>query len=276
MAVTLIGTVNTNKSLGTTNTVSISSTNSFPYVSGDFGLIICGFSSTTSGTPGVVSPTVTSIASLYANDTADVNVNASWFFFSNSDPITFTYRLQGSSLFASPFLLMLFRGVDPTTPLDVTPTTATGINTQNLNSPAITPVSGNTTIISTGIVADSDIGAISSYPTGYTPILSTAWSGDTADAMMTASFKKLSGGAGVSEDPSNITTTFNTTTASWAAYTIALRPATGRVKYATGNTTTSANYNQFLRKPVKYWNGSSWVTKPAKYWNGSSWIITPW
>lgn len=28
-------------------------------------------------------------------------------------------------------------------------------------------------------------------------------------------------------------------------------------------------------KPVKVWNGSSWVTKPLKVWNGSSWVTKP-
>lgn len=281
MAVSLVGVVNTYRytnnltNTGPGESLTLTSNTSFPFVAGDFGLVISGYPSTTSGgLVGVTSPTATSVANLYSNDTYDSNLNASWFFFTSSASFGVTYRTSGSNLLPSSIIIMLFRGVDPTTPLDVTPTTATGINSQNFNPPAITPVSANTTIVTAGMVADNPTGTISTFPTGYTSIANTNLAGTTSWILTSTTYKTLSGGAGVSQDPSNFTTTTTSANASWAAFTIALRPTTGRVKYATGNTT--ALDNAFLPKPVKYWNGSSWVTKPAKYWNGSSWIITPW
>lgn len=41
----------------------------------------------------------------------------------------------------------------------------------------------------------------------------------------------------------------------------------GRLRVYTSSTATAI-------KPVKVWNGSSWVIKPVKVWNGSSWVIT--
>lgn len=29
-----------------------------------------------------------------------------------------------------------------------------------------------------------------------------------------------------------------------------------------------------IAKPIKFWNGITWMTKPIKHWNGTTWIET--
>lgn len=183
------------------------------------------------------------------------------------------YRFMGStpettlSLFtpaneSSVTIVMVFRGVDQTTPLDAV--IGTSNSTNGIPDPAaVTTVTNNAVSV---ILATSDRGpATVTSPTGYSASVVRRQNTDIAAY---ACYKTVVA-AGV-EDPSafgGITSGINAA----AAATIALRPA---VSVASGNMKVW-NGTSWVAKPVKVWNGSAWVTKPVKRWNGSAWVTTP-
>jgi hypothetical protein len=124
----------------------------------------------------------------------------------------------GSSAFGMSAVAMIFRGVNATTPIDVTTTTASGSST-NPNPPAITPANNNCAIvIMGGSVDDSSPGSIASYST---PVVATSV-GATFNTSFAGCYQLLSGGASVAQDPAAFS---SWSTGAWGVATIALRPA---------------------------------------------------
>lgn len=121
---------------------------------------------------------------------------------------------------ATQFSALVFRGVDQTTPLDATSTTATGTGASNPNSPSITTVTPSALVISFGMCSSGDITHGFAYPTGYTGLF---LQGTSTPMLGAASFLKLTAGA---EDPPSYTGIGGLTAGdAWCAATIALRPA---------------------------------------------------
>lgn len=119
---------------------------------------------------------------------------------------------------------MVFRGVDPVTPMDVTPTTDTGLNTMHPNPPSINHnnPSGVWTVI-VGSNADT-LGTTGSYtfPTGYTTDTVEDRASDSTDGTIGISYNSSPSDP---EDPGVMTHSgTDSTVRSWAAVTMALRP----------------------------------------------------
>lgn len=120
------------------------------------------------------------------------------------------------------YIIQGWRGVDATTPLDVAlPTEATG-SSANPNSPSVTPVTSGALVFSVAHMDDDDT-TTSVTPTGYTnkAEINTGQASTSIGATTALASKEWSSGA---EDPS--AWTFGTID-SWAANTIAFRPAAG-------------------------------------------------
>jgi hypothetical protein len=118
-----------------------------------------------------------------------------------------------------------FRGVDLTTPLDVTTTTASGINTGVPNAPSITPVTAGAWILVCGSAAVA-AGAVFTNPAG----LSTT-ANHFRSATITTTTNDANSGAGLKTDwtsgafdPAAFGGSTTTNTGSWGAATVALRP----------------------------------------------------
>jgi hypothetical protein len=90
----------------------------------------------------------TQIADLYANDTEDSNLQVGYKFMGATPDTTATITGgTGSTADAYALVVHVWRHVDPTTPIDVTPTTVTQIDTGIPNPPAITPVTPGAQIL---------------------------------------------------------------------------------------------------------------------------------
>jgi hypothetical protein len=204
----------------------------------------------------------TEVADLYANDTRDANLGV-YYKFMGSTPDT-EVRFSSVGAAAENMHVRVFRGVDQTTPMDVTRTTATGLNSSDVNPPSITPVTAGAWIVVGGAGAEVNDSSVTP-PTGVSDALNTTNNATWPGLMVTAIKTDWSSGAFDAGAWTNITANAN---ASWAACSIALRPAPGggNIKWWSGSAWTA--------KPVKYWNGSAWVTKPLKRWNGSAWVAT--
>jgi len=118
---------------------------------------------------------------------------------------------------------MVFRGVDPTTPMDVTLTTATGGNSVLANPPSITPVTAGAWIACFGFGAHTD-GTDTYTSAGDLTLFTSSGGNTTNDGTAGAGYKDdwVSG----SFDPGAWTFSgTDSTSFSWCAVTVALRPA---------------------------------------------------
>lgn len=203
---------------------------------------------------------------LYAADNYATNLRVAYKFVSGD--IETTFGPTGNSSDGGATAVRVFRGVDPTTPLDVSVTTATGSNSILANPPAITPATAGSVIAC--FVAGGHLFGTQTFSSSDLTDFINVTGNDVTDVTLGSGLKTdWTSGA---FDPDPLSFTFaDDVVFSWAAITIALRPAgagsSGRLKVWNGSA--------WVAKPVKVWNGSSWVAKPVKRWNGSTWITTP-
>lgn len=192
---------------------------------GDLVVAFYGASTTADATLSITDGTnnYTLIGSeLYVNDTQDANLRAAYKFMGLTPDTSVSFGTPGSSN-ARSNIVMVFSGVNAT-PLDVTPTTATGVDSILANPPAITPVTPGAVILTVGAGAWSGTGAFDYTTTDADLIPFVSRSGaNTNDVVMAAGLKSdwVSG-------PYNPATFgwggTDSTNYSWAAMTLALRP----------------------------------------------------
>lgn len=143
---------------------------------------------------------------------------AYWKAMGGSPDASVTFNGTDNSIRGLAGVVLVFRGVNTSTPIDATTTTATGVGGAP-DCPSITPTNNNCAIVA---CAGSDgLDATFSAPTNYsTPVFTSV--DVSIDAQMAASYRILVGGAGSPENPSSFT---GWGAANWGAGTIALRPA---------------------------------------------------
>jgi hypothetical protein len=158
---------------------------------------------------------------LYSNDAVDTNLRVAYKFVSG-DTLT-RFGTQGDANDGGVTAVYVFRGVDQSSPLDVAAVTATAINSVLANPPAITPVTPGAWILAIGAGAfvgfpntftSPDLSGFQSRHgpnTSYDSVLGIGYKNDwTSGAFNPAQFTFSD-----SDDGDN----------SWAAMTLALRPA---------------------------------------------------
>ena len=167
---------------------------------------------------------ITPAGGLYSADTRVTNLAVFAKFMTSSPDTTAVTGPSQNTAAGLASAVHVWRGVDPTTSLDVAIQTATGIDTVLADPPAITPITAGAVILVIGGGAHT-IGAAAVYTTSLDN-LQTASGNDTLDAIVgIASYGAWTSG---SYDPaafgfSGSDSTLN----SWCAATIALRPASG-------------------------------------------------
>jgi hypothetical protein len=133
---------------------------------------------------------------------------------------TFPVVSSLSTANAQTAIVFVFRGVDATTPIDVTTTTATGTNGRQANPPAITPVTTNSTVVAIGAGAHTATSV--NYTTADLTKFKTLFSTDTYDIVHGVGYFEWTSGT---YDPVAFSTSSSSTSDSWCAATVALRPA---------------------------------------------------
>lgn len=136
---------------------------------------------------------------------------------------TLTIPSSGNARNAQRWVVQVFRGVDATTPIDVTSIYASGTGTGRPNPDAITPSTAGAWIV-TGYASAAATGTVYTTPTGVTNPFWPNTSLDTADCMIGATF--YNSWTSGSYDPPAVTAGGTTNAAdSWTATTLAIRPA---------------------------------------------------
>lgn len=152
---------------------------------------------------------------LYVDSSYDVNLRVAYKRLTSADA-SVTFGPTGASGNGGAGIVYVWRGVHATTPLDVTPTTATGTTGGGPNPPAITPVTPGAVVIAAGA------GAAFTAPTLASSDLSGVYTmkqADSNDPTVLVGYKNWDSG---SFDPAAFT---GYTGNGWAALTLALRPA---------------------------------------------------
>lgn len=187
----------------------------------DIVVVVTGFAQLSDLNPGPTTAGYTEVADLYANDNFDTNLSVAYKVMGATPDTSVTVTGSGSGTYGAATVVHVWRGVDTASPLDVSATTATGINGSEIDSPAITPVTAGAVVLTCGLTAGSD--ALRTAPTGYGHAVQAAGAASRPSLGVVAS-KAWTAGA---EDPGawtgGTTSAFN----SWAAVTLALRPAAG-------------------------------------------------
>jgi hypothetical protein len=172
------------------------------------------------------------IADLYANDTEDSNLQVGYKFMgATPDTTAIITGGSGSNSDAFAIVVQVWRNVDSTTPMDVTPTTASLLNTGIPNPPAITPITSGAQIIVAAGTAHT--GGVDTFGASYLSNFRTVGANDNNDA--TVGMGNIAWTSG-SYDPAAWTfTQANSTAFSTNSVTFALRPATTVVEGVLGN-----------------------------------------
>lgn len=197
---------------------------------GDLVIVYAGCSSTSNrivAASGNTSGGYTSIVLLAVSGTNYANIDVSRQFMGATPDTSVTASHNGAAADTISVYISVWRGVDATTPLDVTRTTSTTGSALDIQPPAITPITSGAYIVS-GAIGAAGSGAIQSNGV-YT-------SADLSD------FRSIGGGSGArtsvvgvgykewtsgsfQPDEFGILNITNSASCSAAAVTIALRPA---------------------------------------------------
>lgn len=173
---------------------------------------------------GVDTAGYTEVAELYSNDTEDTNLSVSYKVMGGTPDTSVTVSAPSASDRDCVGVIFVFRGVNTTTPIDATTTTATGINSLLANPPSITPVTAGAWIVAGGASGNNGQAGVSyssSNLTGFKSVNSNVGAkGSSAGA---GYYSSWTSGA---FDPAAFTFSgIDGTAYSWAAATLALRPA---------------------------------------------------
>ncbi|KKT22884.1 MAG: Cytochrome C family protein [Parcubacteria group bacterium GW2011_GWB1_43_8b] len=188
---------------------------------GDIVIVACSTGSTADRAIGVSTPTgYTELNEPYANGSSyDTNLSVNWKIMGSTPDASVTCGPSGSTADALSAVAYVWRGIDQITPFDVAFTTNTGTGTGQPTPPAITPSTAGTIVIAIGASA-ALTGAV--YTTATLSNFKTTTGSDTNDSMLgMGSFAWSSG----TYTPAQFGGGTTGATESWAADTLALRPA---------------------------------------------------
>jgi hypothetical protein len=191
--------------------------------SGDFviGFFACGNSTTptlsiTDGSSDYT-PVTGQIA---ASDTADTDLYAAYKRITSDTDVYFGHTASVEN--AAAMAVMVFRGVDATTPLDVAVVTATGTSDGNANPGSITPATNGAVIVAVGAAADVGVVDYDTFTSSDLTDFLTISKDDTYGIIIGVGYYQWISGA---FDPAAFNVTYDSASDSWAAITFALRPA---------------------------------------------------
>lgn len=186
-------------------------------------IVIVALASGSAGTNRNISATgYTEVADLYSDDTQDANMYVGYKVLSGADTVI-DLDNDGGSLTAS--AVHVWRGQNAT-PLDVTSTTATGIDTARPNPPSITPTTAGAVVIVMGAGCSAGDDSASPLTQSGSELsnfrAASENNGTTRTVHVAIGSKAWTSGA---FDPVAFTGAAADATDSWCAVSLALRPA---------------------------------------------------
>ena len=188
---------------------------------GDIVIVVTGWGSTSNDTPGVSSVGWTEIGNYYQSDARDANLSIAYKIMGGTPDTSVTVFGSGNANYGGATAVHVWRGVDPSTPLDVLTTAAGGNNNARPDSPPITPLAIGAIVLSAGLGTGDTTPQAFTAPTGFTNTVSKTGDGSSIGAIAcVASYNWVSG----AYNPSAWTGGESTINDSWRAASIVLRP----------------------------------------------------
>lgn len=188
----------------------------------DLVIVITGFvgNTDTNANPGVSTAGYTEILDLFdGTGTRDVNLSVNWKIMGASPDASVTCTGSELNLNGAASIAYVWRGADLTTPIDVTPTTASGSLTVP-NGPSITPITAGSVVLTLAGSAGPFSDPTQDPPTGYANLAVSENDPNLGFTTAVASKSWTSG----AEDPGAWPSWGTTDIAeSWVSATIALR-----------------------------------------------------
>lgn len=161
-----------------------------------------------------------------ADDTFNANLDVAYKFMGASPDASTTFGPSGGAASAAANAVLVFSGVDQSTPLDVASTSALDVNNGQPNPPSITPSTAGAVVVGVGGAGfSSALTFTSSDLSGFT----TAGGTDNNSCGVGGGYSTWTSGA---FNPAQWGGGTTNSQAAWAARTIALRPASGSVTLA--------------------------------------------
>lgn len=224
MAISFVGSAVGSSSPNTGTTVDISG------LVGPLDLILVAAAVGDTANNGLAAPTeggysrVPGVAAtLYSNDVNDTNLDL-YYKIADGTETSVSFAAVGGTNASNAAVVMVFRGVDTTTPFDTNANTVTGINTSNANPPSHnwSGAAGVWTVIAASTGHTGGATASFTFPTGYTTNAAQRAHNDTIDVLVGMGYKTSPSNP---EDPAAFTaSTIGTATDNaWAAVTMSLK-----------------------------------------------------
>lgn len=188
---------------------------------GDLILVVHAARSTTDLNMSLADPTYTTIADLYANDSFDSNLGVHWKISNGTET---TLALPGGGGFTlQTCSVQVWRGVDAVSPLDVPAVFAVGTNSGRAINPPISTLTAGCLIICAAANISSTGNNLVTPPSGFTDKTVAEQTGATTitRASMASAFSASAGAV----EAGGWVTVGDSTSYSWCACTLALRPA---------------------------------------------------
>jgi hypothetical protein len=187
-------------------------------------VIVSAVTGSAAGNPAMAVTTPTGYTALgqlnQSAQTADTSQDVSYKIQPGTPETAVTIPGTTNNAWAEAYTIQVFRGVDPTTPMDATPISAGGTGTGRPDPGQISLVTaGAWTVICGGGAAGT--GANYTAPANYTTNFVTATGNDTTDAMAGSGYNTA---PSTPENPAAFTGGTTGSTDSWTCYTLALRP----------------------------------------------------
>jgi hypothetical protein len=242
---------------------------------GDIVIVCTSNCRTTDVDVGVSTAGYTELCDLFeGNDDRKTNMAVSYKIMGVSPDTSVTCIGSGSADYCGTASIQVWRSIDQTTPIDVTITTATGINTGNANSPTITPVTSGAVVLSlAGIGSDITLFSSITEPSGYSNKVAINSEGSGYDHGSTCGIaSKVWSGSGA-EDPGAWTVVTSATSMSWCAATVVLRnfipvlTASYGSNVLSGIATLFSVVHYYLIQPITgYYTQTGFASSLQKYW----------
>ena len=191
---------------------------------GDFVVLCYGIGSNSARTPSVVTSGYTPLGQVNAVFASVTQSRFNVFYkrMGSTPDTEVVVSGTGSTNDGGAVSIHVLRGVDASTPLDVTSTSAIGSGTARANPPAITPSTSGALVLASGFSGNANAGG--TYTSSDLSNFVTANADDNVNGSIGAGTFEWSSG---SFDPAVFTYSgIDGSANSWAAYTLALRPAT--------------------------------------------------
>lgn len=171
---------------------------------------------------GVTTSDYNEIAELFeGTDTNETNLSVSYKRMGGTPDTAVDVTDTGNVNDAGAVVIEVWGGVDTTTAIDVTSTTATGINTGQADPPTITPSTADAVVVVCAAAVAATGNAFAQSGSELSEFLSDN-SADTLDAAVGTGYFNWTSGA---FDPVQLAGSTTSTSNSWCAVVLALRPA---------------------------------------------------